>query len=266
MARKTHHQCAMRELAADQGSFASDSTYRYGVTWCGDRQLFGESERERSAADTNCPKCAAALGKANLAKLNAGGARIELERIADLKGCAAYTLRYARSAYRFKVAGELRGFIIAEAGFGKGWSLRMVAGASSLISNDGRECGDSLTGDKPDQWRKPGEGAAFRMAHYCALEAMAVAAWRAYQRGELPTPAEQEQRAAAHKAKRAAEAAEREAARAQREREREAERLATLEAQATARHALEELRKRADLSNLELAGLAALETLAGVGQ
>lgn len=265
MARKTTHQCAMRELAADQGSFASDSTYRYGVTWCGDRQLFSESDRARDAADTNCPKCAAALGKANLAKLNAGGARIELERIADLKGCAAYSLRYARSAYRFKVAGELRGFIIAEAGFGKGWSLRMVAGALAFASSsDGRECGDSLTGDKPDRWRKLGEGASFRMVHYCALEAMAVAAWRAYQRGELPTPAEQEERAAARKAKAQAEAAEREAARAQREREREAERLATLEAKATARHALEELRKRADLSNLELAGLAALERLAAL--
>lgn len=37
-----------------------------------------------------------------------------------------------------------------------------------------------------------------------------------------------------------------------------------LEAQATARHALEELRQRADLTNPELAGLAALERLAAL--
>ncbi len=265
MVRRTHHKHAFRRLCADQGPWANDATYRLAEMWCGDTSLIGMAETPERATLADCPKCAAALGAAKLASIRATGLAVELEPIAELKECKDYSLRYARSAYRLMIAGELRGYIIAEAGFGKGWRLRTVAGALAFARHSEGETGDCLSGDRPSRYGYGRDADAhFAPIHFAARDAMAVAAVRAFERGELPTPAEQEARAAERKARQAAEAAERDAARAANEARRERERLALLEDKATARNALEELRKRSDLTNLELAGLAILERLAGV--
>jgi hypothetical protein len=266
MRGKAHHRHAFRRAAEDQRSWAGDSRYTLGETWCKDRadgSLFTADEMTAEARlDADCPKCSAAMGKAMLAKY---GDRVRVVPIEAHKESEDYSIRYSRSAYEFHLDGVLRGYIIAEAGFGKGWRLCRVAGALDFAKTDDRVTGDSISGRKPERYgsHKPGAGAPFRIVHFASRDAMACAAVKAAERGDLPTVAEQAERKAAGDAKRAEEAAQRERDRAAAAQRREEAERVRAERMTEAREGLASLWRRDDLTNLERAGVASAAGLLG---
>lgn len=129
--------------------------------------------------------------------------------------------------------------------------------------------GGRVANDPPNRWdaeRWPTEGEHAHKykawpVHYASKEAMAVAALDFRDSGQLPTLEEQAEREAADKARREEEAAEREAMRARLATEREEREALRLERLAIWRDALASLDARADLSNVERAGLEAIKLL-----
>lgn len=253
MARRSHSYCGFRALLPDveQGGFADDPTYRRGLTWCGDKKLFTERERAESLRLVTCPKCAAAIGAHKLAQM---GGRVVLERMAE-------PLSYDRSSYRLLIDGTHRGWIGTESGWGKGWSLYALPG-----EYDSWRGFQNVSGERPQRYHATGwaardESHLFWPVHYAARDAMACAAIAALEAGKLPTEEERE----AAKLERARRKAEQEAEAAERAKERQAERerqeAIRDERVETWRAGLESLEARADLTNLERAGLEALKLL-----
>lgn len=254
MARRGYHYCGFRSLAADQRSFAGDSTHQLGFTWCGDESLFTATERADSLRLVTCPKCSAAIGKHKLKRL---GGRVTLERIEKPRSA------YIKSAYALAIDGTLRGYVEIENGWGKGWSLRALPMTDKDYSRD-------VIGKEPSRWdakrwldgghSEPDRVTAWPV-HYHSKEAMAIAGLKAMTQGLLPTPEEQEARAKEEQARRIAEEQEREANRIEREKERQALAKERSERVATAWLALADLDARPDLSNIERAGIEAIKRL-----
>lgn len=251
------HSCAFRALDADQGTWATHESYRHGRTWCGKAKLFTEEERALRPSVASCPDCAKAMGKAKLAKL---GERVRLEdATADIKALGHGF--YFRSAYRFILDGVQRGWIVAESGWGGGWLLLAMAGPND---KGWRWNGGNVTPGRPsnswDAKRVPAES-LIQPIHYSARDAMACGAVRMAEAGKLLTTAEQLEAEERRKQEAAARDAERERERARLATEREQREALRLERLATWREALASLDGRADLTNLERAGLEAVKLL-----
>lgn len=257
MARRSMTYCGIRRVLPDveQGSFTGDSDYRYALTWCGDKKLSTERERGESLRLVTCPKCAAAIGKAKLAKL---GGRVELER--DEK-----PLSYHRSSYRLLVDGAHRGWIACESGWGKGWHLYGLNGPGEY-GDFKRLVYDGRYGNKPTRWNasdalKTGKELDAWPVHFAARDAMAALAVAMVDAGKLPTAQELEEREERRKVERAAQEAESARLAEERRVEREAREALRLERLELWREALASLDGRADLTNLERAGLEAVKLL-----
>jgi len=238
----------------EQGTFADDATYRYAVTWCGGKRLSTEKERGESLRLVTCPKCAAAIGKHKLASMPG----VTLERDAE-------PLSYHRSSYRLLVDGVHRGWIACESGWGKGWNLYGLPGPGDY-GDFKRLLHDGRYGNRPDRFsamRAAEEGKALDAwpVHFAARDAMACLALDLLAKGRLPTAEEQEARVAERKMREAAEKAESERLAEERRIEREKQEAVRAERLATWRAALASLDERADLTNLERAGLEAVKLL-----
>lgn len=253
-----YKHCAFRRWSADQYPFADDPAKGMADTWCGEKRLHDRAKPFESPRLATCPKCAQAIGKAKLAKLP----RLRLEKRAEpVNG-------YQRSSYDVLIDGELRGYVSCDTGWGTHWSLYRLKGPSESWSS--YENGPCVSGKRVDQfdarhWLNGGhtnpESVTFWPVHYAAKEAMAVAALAAFERGSLPTYAEQEAEIAERKERERLDALERQAAREERDKERARLEDIRLERVATWREALASLDARADLSNLERAGLEAIKLL-----
>jgi hypothetical protein len=258
--------CAFKSLCADQGGFASHDRYRQGWTWCGDVKLFSEADRAEPVKLADCPKCAQALGKAKLAK----SGRVTLEQLDKPHS-------YDRSTYRVLIDGTHRGYVGTESGWGKGWYLRQLAENEGEDETRGYCYRRNVSGDRPSRWdaQRQAEAEAkpefrdhhrriFWPVHFAARDAMAAAALALHEKGGLPTVAEMAAHKEAERVRRAAEEAEREANRAEAAKRRAREAEIMEERRAAAVAGLEALSGRADLSNVELAGVAAIRALLGL--
>lgn len=250
-------QCVMRALHGELNMGAraeSDSPYRYVKTWCGKTELMGERERALSPKLASCPKCSAAIGKAKMAALP----RLELvRRESPING-------YQRSTYDVMIDGALRGYVSISNGWGEHWNLYRLKGPEERFSH--YDNGPMISGSRLDSWQaraalERGESFSFWPVHHASKEAMAVAAWHAFERGHLPTVADMEAARAERLAREAEREAESKAAAAKRAAEREREAELRLERVELWRAALESLGERGDLTNVELAGLDAIRKL-----
>lgn len=259
--------CAFKSLCADQGGFATHDRYRQGWTWCGDVKLFSEADRAEPVKLADCPKCAQAMGAEKLKRL---GGRVTLEKLDK-------PFSYDRSTYRLLIDGTHRGYVCTESGWGKGWSLRQLAENEGEDETRGYCYRRNVSGDRPNRWdaQRQAEAEAkpefrdshrrtFWPVHFAARDAMAAAAFALHEKGGLPTVAEMAAQKEAERVRRAAEEAEREAYRAEAAKRREAAEAERLERMEAARAGLEALSGRADLSNVEGAGLAAIRALLGL--
>jgi hypothetical protein len=259
--------CAFKSLCADQGGFASHDRYRQGWTWCGDVKLFSEADRAEPVKLADCPKCAQALGKAKLAKAG----RVVLEQLEKPHS-------YDRSTYRVLIDGVHRGWIGTESGWGKGWYLRQLAENEGTDESRGYCYRRNVSGDRPSRYdaQRQAEAEAkpefrdhhrriFWPVHFAARDAMAAAALALHETGGLPTVAEMAERKEAERVRRVAEEAERAAMREEAAKRRAREEEEREERRTAAREALASLEGRPDLTNLELAGLAAIRTLLNMG-
>lgn len=254
--RGGYKHCVMRSLDDDQGTWANDERYRKGVSWCGESRLFGEKERSESPRMASCPKCSAAIGKARLKQLP----RLELRKMDKPIG------PYMRSSYEVLIDGDLKGWVTIDNGWGTYWNLYQLRepDAYSSYEHGRRISGNRVNHFDAERWPTEGEHAdkyTFWPVHWASKEAMAAAAWTAWQRGLLPTVEEMQARIDARKAK--AEADKIEAAQRQAERERlaiEARRVKDERLEAW-RLAYVDLTAREGLTNLERAGLEAAQAL-----
>lgn len=256
MGRHIHHRCAFKAIDPAETRPADNDGYLRGLTHCGSTSYFMPKERKPGAGlRASCPKCAAAAGKAKLATL---GGRVRLEPAPE------NVARSYKSAWTVLIDGEARGYIVAEAGFGKGWDLMSMPTATDLRGG-WRYHGNSATPRRPNLYNAdnvPPEQ-PIQPLHYGARDAMACGALRAYEAGLLPTAAEREAQEAEAQARRQAAELERERQREQDEKERTQRRAEAAERRATARDAMAELAARPDLTNLELAGIAAVLAIIG---
>lgn len=202
---------------------------------------------ERRRMITDCPKCAAQWGKAELAKL---GERVRLEKREPWAG-------FIRSNYAVIVDGVERGLIVNEYGFGKGFELRAMPQTADS------EYWPNVSGERiatyQAEFKRPNPVADYDFwpVHFAAREAMAIAAFHLALKGGLPTTAEAVEKAAKRAEARAAREASEEA-------EREARRAARLERDGKAKAALASLRSRADISTAEREGLDILAAAYGL--
>jgi hypothetical protein len=256
--RGIYHRCAYKAPDPTTNYEGSGPEFsRRGIAYCGAVTFFKASEREPSAAKrASCPKCAAALGKLILSRRY--GERVRLEP------APAEVAKRFKSAFTFVLDGVPRGYIAAERGFGKGWDLyRLPYGKE----RSWRHWGDSITPARPGgPWGadKVPDDQPIQALHFGARDAMACGAVRAAEAGLLPTAEEQEERERERTAIREQEERERARHAEERAKEREAQRVEQEERRSTAIAGLEELGARADLTNLERAGLeAALRLIRG---
>lgn len=252
--RHYHHSHAMQHPEPANPEYPS--SYVHGLAYCGERSLVKPEHADRHKIAT-CPKCAAVIGKRYLKAKYGDRVRLEPapEKIAD---------RF-KSAYAFHLDGELRGYIAIPRGFAEYWRLYRLLSTREEIGDYHRH-GRQVSTDRPrSSWdaEKVDPASIFQPLHCGARDAMACAAVKAVEAGLLPTKEEADAQEIAAKAEEARLKTEREEAR---ERfAKESERLAEerRERRDTARQGLEEIAKRGDLSNLELAGLQAALTIIG---
>lgn len=258
---RTSHSCALRRWSADQYPFADDLARGMADTWCGERKLWDRDKPFPPNRHAECPKCAQALGKVQLAKLSD---RLRLEK-------REQPFSYTKSTYDLWIDGVLRGHVCINNGWGEKWFAAKVEdpGKSSgwTHGRHGGRVSGSVLGRYQAERLQP-DAATFWPVHFAARDAMAVAALayhdKALAKG-LPSPLstleEQAEQEARRKAQRVQEEEERavrlEAARVERERN-EGIRAERVEAW---RLALVDLEARGDLSNLERAGLEAIKLL-----
>lgn len=253
MRGKGTHTHAIRVPDEDrEGGYVS--SYLHGLAFCGERQLaaFGTAEgpdarKAETMRNATCPDCSKAIGKARLAQL---GGRVALSPAPDK------VAKRFRSAWSIAIDGVPLGYVVSEAGFGKGWELHQLP--KDDHESDWRTTGGKISPDMPKGYRnsRPNADATYQDVHLASRDAMACAAVRARDRRELLTPAERQVIADEHKARRKAEEAEREAASAARAVQREAEAIALAERRDLALAGLKTALERSDLSNMERAGLS----------
>lgn len=254
--RRQYLHCVPRQLSAVQYPFADDPTREMVDTWCGTSRLWDTGKPYDSPKLATCLKCAQAIGKHKLAKLASG---LCLER-------REAPLGYDKSTYDVYIDGTLRAHVGIANGWGKKWYLAKVGlPAAQLHWTNGRH-GGVVSGSVADyfqaqHWK---DDPVFWPIHFAARDAMAAAALRYFERygiAGLPTAEEALAAEAKRKEDQAAEAVAREEAQRVRAIERERRETEEQERRTTARDALASLERRIDLSNLELAGLAAVRTL-----
>lgn len=245
-----YHNCAPYEpnVVFDYGD-----RYHRWASYCGSHLLLKPEQvtaeglkRERLLSD--CPKCAAAIGKAKLAQY---GERVRLEKREPEHS-------WYRSNYAIFIDGVERGLIVCESGWGKGWGLCAMPNSGGYR--------ERVSSGKPNRWeaRNFGDDRTFWPIHYAARDAMACAAVKAAEAGFMPTVAESMAQAEQRKAEKAEREAEAERSRLARAAERERQEEVRQTDVALARAALEALRGRPDLTNAEATGLASLAILAGL--
>lgn len=256
--RGVYKTCAFRRWSPDQYPFADDPAKGMAETWCGERRLHDREKPFDSPRLATCPKCAQAVGKAKLAKLP----RLELvKREEPING-------WQRSSYDVRIDGETRAYVSCDSGWGTHWNLYRLKGPEerhSSYMNGPRISGSRVDSFEGKRWLEGGHSDPDRVifwpVHFTSKEAMAAAAWTAFERGQLPTVAEMESALAKRKADEAQRDAERAQERERLAKEREEREALRLERLATWRDALASLDARADLSNLERAGLEAVKLL-----
>lgn len=257
-----YKHCVQRRWSPDQYPFADDPARGMAETWCGERRLHDRAEPFDSPRLATCPKCAQAIGKAKLATLP----RLELVKRAEPINA------YQRSSYDVMIDGELRGYVSCDSGWGTHWKLYRLKGPEERHSYyDNGPCisGSRVDSHEGKRWLNGGHSEPSRVifwpVHFTSKEAMAAAAWTAFERGQLPTVAEMESALAKRKADEAARDAERAIERERLAKEREAREALRLERLELWREALASLEGRADLTNLERAGLEAIKLLHPTG-
>lgn len=252
----TYKHCVPRRWSANQYPYEGDAARGMVETWCGERRSWERATPLDSPRLASCTKCSQAIGKAKLKGLP------RLELVKDETPCHPY----ARSSYSVLIDGELRGYVACNNGWGAHWSLYQVGEQRGYYSAR-YVTGKSISGDPVDVWdakRWPTEGEHVRTfwpVHWASKEAMAAAAFTAWQAGQLPTLEEQATAEAARLKKAQADKVEAAARAAERERERlEARRIKDERLEAW-RLAYADLAARVDLSNLERAGIEAAQAL-----
>lgn len=255
----THH--AIRTIDKDRNI----GSYVHGTTWCG--EVWGMSASVSNAAEgedplaysrrsTNCPACAQAIGKARMTQIRD---RVRIEAASKEEMSGNYGRNY-RGLYRLFIDGTHRGWIVMQNGWGNPWELHQLTTDTSW-----RVYG-SCVSDKPGDYSKVDLDRVFQMVHFYSKDMMASAALRLFDRDprNLPTVPEMEEAKAADRAKRQQEEADRQERMRLAGIERDRKDGLRAERRSTAIAGLEEIAKRADLSNIELAGLtAALDIING---
>lgn len=262
---RTHHRHAIRNTETTKVErWEADSQYAGklrglgGPTWCGedygyntlsdlpkdsDEDVFAYSRRM-----TNCPGCSAAIGKALLAQQ---GGRVTLEKAEVRPGRYG---SYYRTAWLIKIDGTPYGHAVMQNGWGNPWELKDLAGPDHM---EGAEFGRTVSHQPSTHYpAKPGD--LWQTIHFASKEMMAIAALRCRERGEaLFTVEERLEFGRQEKARRQAEEADRKERLRLHEIERDRKAALREERKATAINGLTEIEQRADLTNLEKAGLAA---------
>lgn len=203
----------------------------------------------------SCPKCSAAIAKAKLA------------RMPDIQIVRSETPAnpYCRSSYDVMIKGELRGYITCDSGWGASWNLyELGEQRSHYVAN--YLTGKRVSGERIDyyDWKLQSgdnERRVFWPVHWASKEGMAVAAYAAWQRGMLPTLAEQAEAERVRREEAEAAKVERAAAQARYEAKRIEDRRVRDERLEAWRLAYIDLAARPDLSNLERAGIEAAQAL-----
>lgn len=259
MGRTAHHWHGMRHChpANQPEGWTPDQSARV-TTWCNDVTYMSLKERERPQREVDCPKCAAAIGKAHLASRYAG--RVELKRPADLDEVGSpWRSTYGKvwkGAYEFHLDGVHRGYIVVDNGWGTAWELRSL----NPYGDSEEKPWGYIVSSSPRKWN-PDSGGIFARVHSAARDAMACAAVKAVEAGLLPTRAEYEAQRLANKEREAKEEVERAALRVERDARLAREEGIRQERLEAWRLALCELEARPDLTNLERAGLEAIKLL-----
>lgn len=268
---RTHHRHAIRKTETSKFEvWEADSQWPGkarglgGPTWCGEsygynsmsdfKDAEGEDPYAYSRRMTNCPGCSAAIGKALLAQQNG---RVVLEKVEVPQGRYG---SYYRTAWAIKIDGTLYGHAVMQNGWGNPWELKDLVGDDRTGNDFGRTVSHQPSTHYP---AKPGD--LWQTIHFASKEMMAIAALRCRERGEsLFTVEERKEFGRQEAERRRADEAERAERSRQFAAERERKDGLRAERKATAIAGLEEIAKRADLSNIELAGLtAALDIING---
>lgn len=261
--RKQYTHCVPRRWAANQYPFADDTTRGMVEHWCGGTRVWDRDKPLESPRLATCLKCAQAIGKAKLAKL---APRLRLEK-------RETPLSYDKSTYDLFIDGTLRAHVAIPSGWGEKWYLAMVGDPEkdkrqgwTSGRHGGKVSGSIVDYFTAQHWKLDDESHLFWPVHFASRDAMACAALAYWDRfGVVGLPTLEEARAAeqARQEQRAEEEKERQAARERATVEREKRESLRLERVETAKAGLESLAKRGDLSNVEAAGLAAIEALLG---
>lgn len=253
---KQYSHCVPRRWAANQYPFADDPARGMAEHWCGSTRVWDREKPFESPRIATCLKCAQAIGKAGLKQR---AARLRLER-------RETPLGYDKSTYDVWIDGTLRAHVGIANGWGEKWYLAKVGDpADSIHWTNGRH-GGQVSGSVVDYFghERIAADSIFWPIHFAARDAMACAAlayWERYGVQGLPTVEEAQQAKADRKERERLEAIEREAARAVATKEREEREALRLERLELWREALASLDGRADLTNLERAGLEAVKLL-----
>lgn len=258
--RQQYSHCVPRRWSESQYPFEGNPEKGMADTWCGESKLWDRAKPFESPRIATCLKCAQAIGKAKLAQI-ANRVRIEKRET---------PLGYDKSTYDVHIDGTLRAHVGIANGWGEKWYLAKVGDpADSVHWTNGRH-GGVVSGSVVDYFghERLSPETIFWPVHFAARDAMACAAltyWERYGIGGLPTVEEARAAKAERKERERVEALEREAARETARKERERLEGIRLERVATWREALASLDARADLSNLERAGLEAIKLLYPTG-
>jgi hypothetical protein len=254
--KKQYSHCVPRRWAENQYPFEGDATRGMAEHWCGETRVWDRAKPFDSPKIATCLKCAQAIGKAKLKQI---ANRVRLERRETPIG-------YDKSTYDVYLDGTHRAYIGIANGWGEKWyCARLGDPADSIHWTNGRH-GGTVSGSVLDYFgheRIPAD-AIFWPIHFAARDAMAAAAlayWIKWGVQGFPTV---EEARAAKEAKRAADALEAQAREERRKvaaQEREAAESLRLERLAIWRDALASLDGRADLTNMERAGLEAIKLL-----
>lgn len=248
----THH--AIRVLAPN----ATLSSYVGGRTWCGEdyglsaslsNMAEGEDPLAYSRRSTDCPKCAAAIGKARMAQI---GDRVRLEAATGDEINGSHGRKY-RGLYRLFIDGTHRGWVVMQNGWGNPWELHEL---TDRLEDGWRIYGAGVAA-MPDRYSKTDADRTFQMVHFYSKDMMASAALRHHERVGLPTVEEMAHRKAAERARREAEEAERAEARRVAEIERDRKTALRNERKELALDWLNAVLAQPDLTNVQRAGAQA---------
>lgn len=259
MARRTTHHHAVRTIG-EHTTLADcvEKNWLWGTTWCGatngsrlPKDLNGEDPFAYARRMADCPKCAAAIGKARLAQI-AGRVKVEAAEVPTTSWGKKY-----RSLNKVIIDGVHVGWIVMQNGWGNPWTLHQ------LSRDDERDFGSQISVE-PSAYSTPGKDNIFQRVHSASRDMMASAALRAYDQGDLPTVERMKQADEERRQRLAEEARQREIDREAARVERERKDGLRSERKQLALDGLKTAMLRSDLTNLEAAGLqAALDIIEG---